>query len=392
MTAIRVTGNTFDHRDRLKQLGGRWDASGKCWVFDWLGPKDLAELKNLPGCLVTGADGKPKRTEDTTPAEAETAEAWLDRIEREIKSEEFIADRTSVIYGDDPTYFNHFKDKNPISYFGFSSLSEMMKFIDAIPEHKRTGRRDQGYSNDNGAKWYGSSSMGEAMRIAKDGWKEGVEKASSILEFLNLENATQRRRAYSVAGGNVSVGRLLAGNPKHMVHRPKLPGKRTITLFVENTASARIEAEMLAIRASIVAAFADILESRGYSCQIVAVTMQGRSFFGSDPGAQTAVTVKHAGEKLNLDDIVFTLGHPSFLRRFNFACVSQADELRSIWDTQGTPQKAFNKTERNEFYIRHLTSNINGSNFIEIAKKMLPMLKPRGLPLELELENDNQQN
>ncbi|MDT9703008.1 hypothetical protein, partial [Streptomyces sp. P17] len=72
------------------------------------------------------------------------------------------------------------------------------------------------------------------------------------------------------------------------------------------------------------------------------------------PGAQTAVTLKHAGEKLNLDDLVFALGHPSFLRRFNFACVSQAVECREIWSSQGMPRSAFGKDDlkRNEFYIR----------------------------------------
>lgn len=142
---------------------------------------------------------------------------------------------------------------------------------------------------------------------------------------------------------------------------------------------------MLIIRAAIVAAFADILEGRGYSCQLVAVTMQARSFSG-DPGAQTAVTIKHAGEKLNLADIVFALGHPSFLRRFNFACVSQSDECRDIWSSQGTPKPAFGREmNRNEFYVRHIDTNYKG-DFMEVARKMLPKIKPRGLPLTIEGE------
>lgn len=379
MTTYRLTGKTFPHRERLKELRGLWDASAQNWRFEYLKPAQLAELKNLVGCMVT-EDGMDA---DWSPAEPESAEDFIERIDRRDATPGVIADRKSVIYGDDQTYFNYFKDKNPVSFFGFSSLGEMVKFIDAIPYAKRSGERNQGFDTSN-AKWYGSINMTEAMELARDGWTAGTENASKVLEFLDLENATQRRRAYSVAGGNVSVGRLLASNPAHMVRRPKLPGHRAITLFVENTASASINADMLVIRAAIVAAFADILEDRGYSCTIVAVTMQGLSF--ANPGAQTAVTLKHAGEKLNLNDVVFALGHPSFLRRFNFACVSQADELRRIWDNQGFPQSAFGEEmNRNEFYVPHLQSNLRGDNFRDIAKRMLPLVKPDGLPLEFTI-------
>jgi len=381
MNSVRVTGQTFDHRDRLKQLGGRWDGQAKNWVFDWIGPKDLAELKNLPGCLVVG---------DTTPAveRKNTDEGARELIERilagEDDAEETPVDgkNNTVIYGDDQTYFNYFRDKNPISFFGFSSLHEMTKFIKAIPPSKREGDRSAGYEK---GKWHGSEDMEEALQIAKDGWKEGAEKAATILDFLSLEHAVQRRRAYAVAGGNVSVGRLLAGNPKHMIERPKLPGRRNVTLFAENTASSLIKPEMLIVRAAIIAAFADILEQQGYSCTIVAATMQTH---WSKPGAQTAVTVKHAGEKLNLDDAVFALGHPSFLRRFNFACVCQADEMRSIWSTQGSPRSAFNRGDmkQNEFYVPHLKNNIKGDSFEEIAKQMLPLIMPPGLPMKMEIE------
>lgn len=379
MTTYRLTGNTYPHRERLKELRGLYDGTAKNWRFDGLKPAQISKLSNIVGCMLVKDDDAREAPEPYDAGD------FITRIDAKQNEPQFTADRKSVIYGDDQTYFNYFKDKNPKSFFGFSSLSEMVKFIEAIPREKRSGDRDQGFTKGGmGSKWCGSADMSEAIDLANNGWAAGTENAAQVLEFLDLENATQRRRAYSVAGGHVSVGRLLAGNPAHMVRRPKLPGHRAITLFVENTASAAINADMLIIRAAIVAAFADILESRGYSCTIVSVTMQGLSFYDGNPGAQTAVTIKHAGEKLNLNDVVFALGHPSFLRRFNFACVSQADELRRIWDSQGYPKSAFDdEMNRNEFYVPHLQCNLQGDNFQEIAKKMLPIIKPSGLPLEL---------
>lgn len=385
--SVRVTGNTFQYRDRFKQLGGLWSADAKCWRFDWVTQKDIDALKTLPGCMVIEDKPKPPEPRPTPAQPLQGAIDLIDRVVQQLDEKEYSSDRQTLKYGDDPTYFNYFRDKNPIAFFGFSSLGELIKYVENIPPEHRMGERDAGYETDD-PKWSGSADMSEAIQIARDGWNDGSDKAAEILEFLNLDNATQRRRAYSIAGGAVSVGRLLAGNPKHMTRRQKLPGRRTITLFVENCASAFVNADMLTVRASIVAAFADILESRGYSCQIVAVTMQANAW-KEKPAAQTAVVLKHAGEKLNLADIVFALGHPSFLRRFNFACVCSCDSLREIWETQGTPRSAFNKGQlgRNEFYVPGLKTNFKKDSFIEIAKQMLPLVKSDGLPLELEYEN-----
>lgn len=380
MAALTVTGRTFDYRERLKELGGLWDADAKNWRFDFATDATVEKLKQMPGCLVVQSGQAAPRAQP----EPEPIEPYGFGIDPG-DDKPYESSRTSVIYGDDERWFNYFKDKNPTSFFGFSNLAEMIKFIEAIPDHKRRGQRDAGWKTDDN-EWYGTRNMQAAFDLVRDGWSKGVDNAARVLEFLNVEHATARRRSYGVAGGNVSIGRMLAGNPMHMIKRPKQPGRRVITLFVENTASSRIKADNLVIRAAIIAALADIMERNGYSCEIVAVTMQSHSFYNSNPAAQTAVTLKHAGEKLNLDDLVFALGHPSFLRRFNFACVSQADETQQIWRNQGYPTQAFNgyyPCGRNEFYIKHLTDNIPHGNIEEMARLMLPKVKPDKLPLEI---------
>lgn len=369
MTTTTLTGNTFPHRDRLKQLGGRWDASARNWQFDWLSPSDLAELKNLPGCVVaapTEPSPRPRRTVDD-------AVELIDRIERRTEHAEHGTTEPRV-YGDDQRYLNYFKDKNPLSFFGFSSVGAMVDFIERIPREKRTGARDEGFETRN-TTWTGTPSMSAAIDLARNGWQKGADDAARVLETLDVEHALERRRSYAVAGGAVSVGRMLAGNPAHMIKRPKLPGRRVITLFTDYAASYRIKPENLLVRAACVAAIADILESSGYSCEIVAVSSGRRPT--DKPAMQFAVTVKQAGEKLNVSDAAFALGHPSFLRRFQFACVCQADELERYWSNQGMPTDSFGELERNEFYIRKLDKNIND------PVKMLQAIKPDGLPIEI---------
>ena len=45
---LAVTGKTYDHRDALKNMGGRWDKFGKCWVVG-----DTPENKKILKSLTT---------------------------------------------------------------------------------------------------------------------------------------------------------------------------------------------------------------------------------------------------------------------------------------------------------------------------------------------------
>lgn len=282
----------------------------------------------------------------------------------------------TVFYGDDRTYFNAFKDENPTSFFGFSSLMKLVKFVENIPEEKTIGERDAGYETDDPA-WHGSRNMNEALFLARNGWKYGAKKAIALSEKLTIAHAENKKRLYSVAGGRVSVGRMLSGNPVHMLKPKKIEGKRQVTLFVNVCCNMSIEPYSMIVRASAVAAICNILEMNGYSTEIVSI--YGATRFGL-VDVQASIVLKKAGNKLNINDIVFGLGHPSFQRRFLFACVCQTDELRTIWKNQGQTVDMFDYSHRpkkNEFDIRILESNIRS------ADEMLEYITPDGLPITI---------
>lgn len=209
-----------------------------------------------------------------------------------------------------------------------------------------------------------------------------------MLELFAIDHARVKRRSYGVAGGSVSVGRLLAGNPMHMRQRPPQPGRKVVRLFVQACNSAIITAENMTVRAAIVAAMADMLERQGFSCEIIAIDCRNGSL-GIKPVFQCATILKQAGEKLNLSDLTFALGHPSYLRRFGFALFSACDELISHWESQGVPKDAFNdhfKPKRNEFYIPKLSTNVKGATLADKARAMLPHIMPLNMPIRI---NDN---
>lgn len=354
-----LRGNTFAHRDKLLKLGGSFDRSLKAWVFPYLTDDQISELKKIIGCTLSGGDDKPSRPVSSAPAAA----------------------RETVFYGDDKTYHNRFNDKNPVSFFGFSSMSKYVKFIEEIPQHKTVGLRATGHTEDDPG-FNGSRSMKEAINLARNGWPYGARRAQALSEKLLIAHATNKRKIYSVAGGRVSVGKMLAGNPKCMSKKRKIAGKRNITLFVEFGISAIVTAYSAIVRAACIAALCDVIEANGYSCEIIAVSCNRFHMF-EEKSFQTTVKLKSSGEKLNISDIVFALGHPSFCRRFEFASVCQADELHSQWRGQGTVAKSFNSTEelhKSEYLIPSLLQTVENENIL------FEMCKPKNLQIEIGKE------
>lgn len=365
---ITVSGQTFIYREHLKELGGRYDSVAKNWKFDYLSKSRMQELRLLPGCLVTEDD----------PQTAEDFIKTIIKQENENPAKERIG--ATIFRGDDKEYFNKFRDKNPIVFSGFSSLSKFVEYIDATPERLR---KSIGWDESGTVQIFsGSSSMSHALDLARKGWNEGIENAEKISKMLTVSHAVQRRRKHSVFGGSVSVGRMLAGNPVNMISRPRQHGKKVITLFVQNNGPSIIKAKQMLARSAICCAVVDLLEANGYSCEIVSVSTN-RAPRGVPADHQT-VKIKNAGERVNIADIAFTLGHPSFLRRLSFAAIGNVEELRFMWQSMGVSVSAFGELEANEYHMPHLENNYPGDTLEEIAKAMLSDVLPAGLPIDIE--------
>jgi hypothetical protein len=374
---IHVTGNTFPHRDLLRAWRGAWDNDAKRWEFRSLSRVQLDTLRGKVGVMVTQADEPPPRVPEITldDVSPDFIQSILDSLDDD-PDPPHIRRGPTAVYGDDERYLNYFKDQNPTAFFGFSSLAKFTDYVAGLHE-PRDGRNDGWIGR---GKWHGTPDMGAALRLAREGWPEGIAGAAG----LDIPHAVARKRRNSMAGGLVNVGRMLSGNPAHMVHRPKLPGRRVTTLFIETFMSAGVDPDNAIARAILVASMADVMEREGYSCEIVAVltTLDDGS---RTTGHQAAITLKQAGERLNLNDIVFALGHPSFFRRMIFAAVGVSDACRSTWRSHGHPSEAFDMfhpTRQNEFYIKQL-SLASQRKMTDDPLSMLPFIEPDGLPVKL---------
>lgn len=279
-----------------------------------------------------------------------------------------------ITRGDNPTHEQHAIDAKAKVFFGFSSLAELSKYVQQL------GRRDTPppYGFDTGnPSWYGTPNMQAAHDLARDGWAEGAARAEDIARRFEIDRPTVRSPRYGVAGASVSVGRLLSGNPEHMRSRPRREGRKVITLFSEMSASAEVSPAVMAQRAVIVAGLCDTLERMGYACEIVAVcTVASDDVGGTDIEYIACTTLKQSSDVLNINDVIFGLGHPSIFRRFHFALCSSENVLRRIWSNQGYPSSF----ETNEFYLKSPTiaqaKQITSANSVE---EFLNIIAPKSL-------------
>lgn len=359
-----VSGDTYNYREELKSMGGKFN--GKTWEFpESINIRDLNYIRRMNGVHIQ------------TPTSA------MEAAERKTIG------RTQM-HGDDNQFYNAFLDKDPTAFFGFSSLFKLLKYVDDIPDRvKNDQSRNSGWHSQP-ANWYGTRSMEETMNLARNGWREGVEKAKEISEIISTEHAQGKRREYSVAGGRVNVGRMLSGNPLHLSRKTKQPMRKVITLLVDVAMLSDISVNSAILRAACVAALSDLLEAKKFSCEIFAVAITDSS---RGAASQMTTKLKSAGEVLNINDLVFMLGHSSVQRRLNFALKGSCDALHYCWRGMGSTVDAFGRGHQpgaNQFYIRPMNSSIQSAVNAEQtprnkARKMLQRIIPANLPITIEV-------
>ena len=392
---IKISGDTFTLREKIKSIGGLWNGVDRVWTLpDYTPEHKLNEIRNMPGIVIKMPDGQmlmPGKVERPTPkpvVEDDDLSGMVAAILRGYDAKrpkrDYSHQKTQFV-GSDQQWFGTFRVQNPMLFAGFSSLNEMLDYVEAIPERCRIGGRAAGWET-GGSDWVGTSSMREALSLARNGWREGADKAKEAAEVLETDHAQQRRRKHGLVGSRVNVGRMLAGAPDHMVSRRKQDGVKVITLFVAVGMLAVVRAEDAILRAACVAAISDLLESNGYSCEIFAV--HDSYINGSErPGVQISFPVKNAGEHLNIEDVVFSLGHPSVMRRFFFAIFGSQDYLSDMWGGMGATTSCFDEDHRpppNSYYISELRGQrIKGAGIAERVRSLFPLIVPDDFPIDI---------
>lgn len=207
----------------------------------------------------------------------------------------------------------------------FESFSDFLSYADRIAP---IVANDSGHYVGNSRKresrggWYGTSDFSETMKLARDGWAEGREAVeAAIVHFSSVIGSKARRTvlAHEVAGSSPDVAAFLCGDPENMFAREYIETEtvgKIIRLVVNGTASAGIDSKEIIKRGALIVALVDSLEMSGFSVEVIL------TFHGKDAGVSTEqiITVKSAGDPVEIDRLAFCIAHPSCFRRLGFSC------------------------------------------------------------------------
>lgn len=204
-------------------------------------------------------------------------------------------------------------NRRPVLVEEFTGWSDLMDHATkpAAVSHAESAMTDRHHCH-----WTMTPNFGAAVRLAKEGWSDGL--AATDVELRNLTRALPKGDdlvvQYTEAGDEADVGLYLEGDPENMIEFPLRPvGKPVAKLLVSVCYSSGIPAEAIIRRGAVVMAVVDALEAMGVRMEIIA----DWSGAASD-NFSYRVPVKHAEEPMDRDRVAFALCHPSMLRRFLF--------------------------------------------------------------------------
>jgi hypothetical protein len=219
------------------------------------------------------------------------------------------------------------KDFKKISTSYWSSPEAMAKAIEGWKVENAWHSSGWSYDKD----FSGTSTMEEAIELARQGWPEGATAASKLLDRIKANNPIQLKKVkHDVVGAFPNVPRAISGNPLNM-RTPDITkaSRRPIITFLSDTCvSWNHGSNELTNRAAVVTAIIEQVEAAGYACEVIVFSKStsggcrwdlGGHVDSKDIVVTNWVQVKNSNQPVDIARIAYGIGHPSMLRRFMFA-------------------------------------------------------------------------
>jgi hypothetical protein len=162
-------------------------------------------------------------------------------------------------------------------------------------------------------------SLPEAANLAIDGWHAVRTQVNGYLEPLREKLGRvlhqQNERTYDIAGYEPDIDRYLAGELECMIEdmpQETLSEGKVFTIIVDNSMSCGNRVEDILKRGAAIIALVESFILLGYQLEVwCEATVKGNV-----PGYLTSLTkVCDAGERLDIDTMMFPLGNPDWQRR-----------------------------------------------------------------------------
>lgn len=194
---------------------------------------------------------------------------------------------------------------------------------------------DSSHWKNGNEKFSGVKSMNAAIKLCRDGWPDGANRAARLRDKIAAAHPIQRKLAsWGVAGAYPSVARALAGNPLAMRQFDNRESRRrpVLTLVSDFACNAGVGGNAITNRAAVVAAIVDSVEASGFACHVVAFEASR----GGDCVQLCAATVKESDQSADIGRLAFALGHAAMFRRLCWATITEDSWIEGLGYGLGT--------------------------------------------------------
>ncbi len=264
-------------------------------------------------------------------------------------------------------------------------LREFQSWTEYVDFAEKNARKN-GASHLNGDD-FAMASFDEAIKLARDGWKEGRDKiqfiASPVFDALS-SRIPKRRVRLDVYGGSVLVGRYLAGMPDHFQrykqtkHSQRGRGRRLLHIVYNQSTSGGISTDIMRARGGTVAALVQLLDYAGFVTELTLVDASLGFNYNMNLTWQLRVPVKRAGTLVDPSRIAFALSHPACLRRLAFGVM----EGEKDFSDYGAPMEVTQWVEKGDIYIGSATyGDVQWSDEAHARSWIIDQLEAQGIEL-----------
>lgn len=197
--------------------------------------------------------------------------------------------------------------------------------------------------------WNGTANFYENVQLLRSGWPEGRARIVAGVEALQAaQDDYSPQWAMDAAGAFPDVGAYLAGDIEHM-HSPDLeqPAAPILRLCVAGVTASTVEPWEMENFGIALLTLIDSLERAGRQIELsyhatMGITKPARRgskkrIWAGLPPCTVQVTLKHAGEHMDLDRLAYAVAHPAMLRRSVFAVMEQHGAYSALGENFGSP-------------------------------------------------------
>lgn len=201
----------------------------------------------------------------------------------------------------------------------YESLGEALEHAGSNPSPRSSEDGDEG--------WAGCKNLKDAVETGKRGYT-AIRPDIDVLvrqidSQINLALGEVYVTKYDRTGDSVDMGRYMQGDPECMIDYEEVSAARmgrVVRILINGSFSCGVRAETIRQRGAMVVALCEVMSKIGVGLEV----WLENSTASHDKVHSTLIKLHDSKERIDIDNLMFAIAHPSMLRRIGFSVMEQS--------------------------------------------------------------------